>query len=397
MGYPMMPKLGIIPVIAITLVIVAAIVAVLAVAFPPVPVAAQSTSTIVSLINNAPVATVPFGPADKMLIIQGNVEKSATPGQLVSGGGAAHYDAMNVNSPTTTTIGTLNVKSNPGNAIAGYFEGPGSAGALSPNGPWTVWRSYGVGRAAVFDIQAYNSAGTMIDQAWVSNAGLQYWDAGKEQSDIDIGGYRDGALDPVFVYISAGCLGGVNTAGNNAGHIGCPTTVLPNMSPGTDNIWTNGTPNFKWKAVYTNAVVGNVSGSPPAGAVGEIQTASVACASPVAQTSGNPKTIVLLPLGPGTWDITGTAGFVGAATTVVGMTQASISATFAVIDAAVDRLITQAYPGTYTPFSTSTIQQALPTVRVSSATSVTYNLVEVALFATSTLGGCGSLRATRVY
>jgi hypothetical protein len=293
--------------------------------------------------------------------------------------------------------GSLNVRSNPVNAIAGYFEGQGAPTALSSQGVWTTWRSYGTGRAAVFDVQAYNSSLALIDQAYVWNMGLQWWDAGHEQSDIDFGGYRNGVLDPAFIAISAGCLNGSNTAANNAAGTGCPVTTLPNLSPGTDNVWTSGTPNLKWKTVYAYGVAGNTVGSPPAGSVGEVVTASVACASPVAEVSGVAKTIVTLPLGAGTWDITGVAGFTGGTTTVVSLIQASISATTNTSDAAVDRFVSEVYPAGGAPFVTSRISVAMPVVRVSPTAPTSYFLVEATLFATSTLSGCGSLRAVRVY
>ncbi len=228
------------------------------------------------------------------------------------------------------------------------------------------------------------------------NAGLQWWDAGAEQSAIDFGGYRNGSLE-VFLTLSAGCVNGSNTAANNASSVGCPTTVPPNLAAVTDNLFTLGANFAKWKTLYTYGIAGNTSGSPAVGNVGEVKTASVDCSAPISMATSTAKSIVTLSLGAGTWDLTGTSGFIGDATTVVTLTQASLSTTLDTADTTVGRITSVPYAAAFAPFATSSIRQSMPTLRVTPTTATDYYLVELALFGTSTLDGCGTLRATRVY
>lgn len=96
----------------------------------PSPAAAQTSMTIGNLINNAPAVTTPFGPADKLLIIQAGAEKSVTPGQLAGNLGAGNMGTLTVAGGTITGSTVFAV-----GTPSGAYAGPGiSLGLVSATG-----------------------------------------------------------------------------------------------------------------------------------------------------------------------------------------------------------------------------------------------------------------------
>lgn len=131
--------------------------------------------------------------------------------------------ALTINSAIAAA--PLNVKQTSSFTTDAYFEGVGSTGSLSAIPLWITFRDLSTARSIVFNVQAVDSAGTLIDQAAALNPGLQYFDANHVQTDYDFNGYTNGSMG-VLAYIHAGC----NTANNS----GCSANTPPAIAPGTD-------------------------------------------------------------------------------------------------------------------------------------------------------------------
>jgi hypothetical protein len=156
----------------------------------------------------------------------------------------------------------------------------------------------------------------------------------------------------------------------------------------------------------TNAIgltVGQLPGSTgntvaSAGNIGELISSNVLVGSMVSLTSGSPANITSIPLTAGHWELSGSVGIEGGASTSVGNIFGGISPTSATVP-------TTANGGAYfgsrqSGFTISTGQSPIcypvgaADVYVSAPT--TYFLVAQAAFTVSTLGGYGFLRARRV-
>jgi hypothetical protein len=292
----------------------------------------------------------------------------------------------------------LEVKGALGNVIAMTVEGYGSPSSLSTGAAWVQYTDNSKNRSWILDFRATNAAGTVIDESAALNPGLQWWDTGHEESDWDFVGYRNG-VEEVMMYLSAGCIMGVNTAANNAGSVGCTgASIAPVLAPGTDAIYNLGFPSMRWNTLYAAGINGNTGGAtPPTGDVGEQLTSTpVSCLATVGLTNNTAKTITSIVLSAGTWDITGIAGFNGDAATAVNTLLSSISPTDnTMVNSVESRIATIVMGGT--PFLYDRPSAALPTVRVTVSGTTSYYLVSLSVFAGGNLGGCGTLRATRVY
>lgn len=131
--------------------------------------------------------------------------------------------ALTINSAIAAA--PLNVKQTSSFTTNAYFEGVGTQGSLSAIPMWLTFRDYSTARSIRLNVQAVDSGGTIIDGAFALNPGLQYFDAGHVQSDIDFDGYINGTVG-LLAAIHAGC----NTANNS----GCPGNTPPAIIPGTD-------------------------------------------------------------------------------------------------------------------------------------------------------------------
>lgn len=173
-------------------------------------------------------------------------------------GGAADSNAAFVAKVNTSGPG--------GQANAAWFEGEGgstSTSALGTNTLRVVYQSNSVNRGTILNFREMNSAGTVLDEVAMINPGLQWWDAGHEETDYDFGGYVNGIYG-VQIYMSAGCVNGYNTAANNASGIGCPVTTPPTFGPVTDNVWSLGLSGSRWSDVESVKVTTNTINAPSA-------------------------------------------------------------------------------------------------------------------------------------
>lgn len=129
-----------------------------------------------------------------------------------------------------------------------------------------------------------------------------------------------------------------------------------------------------------------------AGSVGEYISSTVAAGSAVALTTATAKTITSISLTAGDWDISGQVLVNGTSTTQISTLFGSCSLASNSVDAAKGFLyVTQAF----TPGAAFDVGFAIPTVRLSIASTTTVYLVARATFGTSALSAYGYIGARR--
>jgi len=191
--------------------------------------------------------------------------------------------------------GYVNITADPGayniNLISsGSFASPGSTPAT------LLMQDYSVSHAGDINIQAINSAGVRMDNAFKFNAGFTNWDAGHEQSDIDLIGYRNGSIE-VMANLYAGCL----TAYNNNGFGAlCPADIQPGWYPGGhDNLYNMGGYNVRWRNLWLG---GTLATGTPATKTGTSYTVGATDSSLILNPSGAfTLTLPTASTNPGRW------------------------------------------------------------------------------------------------
>lgn len=127
------------------------------------------------------------------------------------------------------------------------------------------------------------------------------------------------------------------------------------------------------------------------GDIGEVVTAQVLIASPVALTTATPANVTSISLTAGDWKITGVVDFVlaGATTTDWALGISSTSATLGAQDTY------SKWPIVLT-IHTDNYASTTPTVRVSLAATTTIYLIASATFSAGTVGAAGQITARRM-
>lgn len=153
--------------------------------------------------------------------------------------------------PGLPPVGIVNVKGSVtplgASSIVFYGEGYGSAGSLSNNAVTLILRDYSNSHSAAISIDAVNSAGALVQNAFEFNPGFVWWDAGHEQGDIDFNSFINGTLQGVMAW-NAGC---------NVLNVGCSIPTNPALVGDGNGITDLGYTSRRWRSV--NAAVLNLS------------------------------------------------------------------------------------------------------------------------------------------
>jgi len=134
--------------------------------------------------------------------------------------------------------------------------------------------------------------------------------------------------------------------------------------------------------------------SAPAGYLGEYLTASLVTGSATALTTATPKNVISLSLTAGDWDVGGVLGIKGGGTTTITYLIGCLSATSATLDTTLGRMAAVSPRSDMLSVLADT-HIALPTARISLASTTTIYLVAQAGFATSTCSAFGAIFARR--
>lgn len=138
----------------------------------------------------------------------------------------------------------------------------------------------------------------------------------------------------------------------------------------------------------------NTNDAAAADYVGEYATVSVTSGSDVSLTTATPTNITSISLAAGDWDVTGTLGLRGGATTTVGVCAFCFSQTSNSIDSSNGSYVNTYYHNVAI-FNNGQFHHVAPTLRVSLASTTTIYLVANITFGTSTCNGFGMIRARR--
>ena len=167
--------------------------------------------------------------------------------------------------------------------------------------------------------------------------------------------------------------------------------TIGNTSVGLGNTVTAFTPNS------VAGIVGTVTDdNVNAGGIGEYIEANVASGAPISLTSGVAVNITSIPLTAGDWDVNGTTGVTGGASTTVTVLISGISTTSASLGA---RGVTSRFDASYggtTIFTSNDVSLPLGPARFSLSGNATAYLVVDAVFAVSTASAYGEIRARRI-
>lgn len=182
----------------------------------------------------------------------------------------------------------------------------------------------------------------------------------------------------------AGSTGTGNFVGANT-----PTLITPVIGAATGT-------SLNFGAAATNGLIGVTSGATPAaGVVGEFVQGLLTFGTPVSLTTDTPANITTISLTAGEWDVWGTVGFLGGATTLVQYQFGWTSQTSATAPTR-DFLVSNSYAGAGAAvFANANIIFNVQTQRVSlSATTTLYLSVQVG-FSIDTCSAYGNIRARR--
>tara|TARA_R110000868_G_scaffold322714_1_gene583668 strand:+ start:1142 stop:3052 length:1911 start_codon:yes stop_codon:yes gene_type:complete len=130
--------------------------------------------------------------------------------------------------------------------------------------------------------------------------------------------------------------------------------------------------------------------------LGALQSASVEIGASVALVTATAATVTSISLTPGDWDVAASVGFTGGATSVLSFIVGAISTTTNTLPSSYTDRVQEVYPAAFSPFATSSIGFAVPSVRISVSVTTTVYLVAYASFTTSTCSAFGRLNATAV-
>lgn len=152
-------------------------------------------------------------------------------------------------------------------------------------------------------------------------------------------------------------------------------------------------------ATIAGQIVGtNTSDNAAAGAVGEIQSASLNNAGGLALTTSVGKTILTLALTPGDWDVNGEVWFDGGTSTNTTFLRAGVSLITNTVpsNGGTDSNRINYGPSGLVPFATDLISINAGPTRVSISANTNVYLTAQAAFTVSTMKAYGTIRARRV-
>lgn len=141
--------------------------------------------------------------------------------------------------PGAVPAGAFNVKTANNSSIVFFGEGLGSPSSLSNNAVTLILRDYSNSHSAAISIDAVNSAGALVQNAFEMNPGFVSWDAGHEQGDIDFNSFINGTLQGVMAW-NAGC---------NTFNVGCVSPTNPAFLGDGNQITDLGYPARRWHVI----------------------------------------------------------------------------------------------------------------------------------------------------
>jgi hypothetical protein len=216
---------------------------------------------------------------------------------------------------------------------------------------------------------------------------------------------------------SAGAVGRLKIAGTTSGAITLDATAVAGsgvltLPAATDTLVGKATTDIFSNKTFNSTGTGNTlqvsgvtvsagqypgeptTGSATAGNVGEYSENVVLQASAEALTTNTGNDIVQLSLGAGDWDVSGSIGFIPAASTSITLLHGSWSTSADTANTTIGRYFQHAQAATVpgaVPHA-----YALPTYRFSLSGSTTIRLVALATFTVAGLSAFGIIRARRV-
>lgn len=133
--------------------------------------------------------------------------------------------------------------------------------------------------------------------------------------------------------------------------------------------------------------------SATAGDVGQIIESTIVFGSATSVTNNTAKNLTSISLTAGDWEVTMSAYYIPANTTVTTVAQASISQTSATVNLTAGNW--NQWQGSITSAGSTTIATAIPPTRISLASTTTIYAVIFSLFSTSTMTCWGRIKARR--
>jgi hypothetical protein len=221
----------------------------------------------------------------------------------------------------------------------------------------------------------------------------------------------------VKTFGSAGAVGRLKIAGTTSGAITLDATAVAGsgvltLPAATDTLVGKATTDVFANKTFNSTGTGNVlqvsgvtvsagqypgeptTGSATAGNVGEYTESVVLQASAEALVDNTGNDIAQISLGAGDWDVSGSIGFLPAASTSITVLHGSWSTAADTTNTTIGRYFQHAAPA-YVPTAIP-ITYAIPTYRFSLSGSTTVRLVAFARFTIAGLSAFGIIRARRV-
>jgi hypothetical protein len=221
----------------------------------------------------------------------------------------------------------------------------------------------------------------------------------------------------VKTFGSAGAVGRLKIAGTTSGAITLDATAVAGsgvltLPAATDTLVGKATTDVFSNKTFNSAGTGNVlqvsgvtvsagqypgeptTGSATAGNVGEYSESVVLQASAEALTTNVANDIVQITLAAGDWDISGSIGFIPAASTSITVLHGSWSTAADTVNTTIGRYFQHVQPAAVP--GAVPLAFAIPTYRFSLSGSTTVRLVALATFTVAGLSAFGIIRARRV-
>ena len=145
-------------------------------------------------------------------------------------------------------------------------------------------------------------------------------------------------------------------------------------------------------SIYGTATNNNAA----AGYIGEFVTSDIPSGSAVSLVSTTSKTITSISLTAGDWDVFGSVWFTGGATSTVSLLKGGVNTSTNTLPANELQCVPFIAQTAVTAFNVNDVGSAIPTTRLSLASTTTVYLVGQATFGVSTCAGYGLLSARRV-
>jgi hypothetical protein len=221
----------------------------------------------------------------------------------------------------------------------------------------------------------------------------------------------------VKTFGSAGAVGRLKIAGTTSGAITLDATAVAGsgvltLPAATDTLVGKATTDVFSNKTFNSAGTGNVlqvsgvtvsagqypgeptTGAATAGNVGEYSESVVLQASAEALTTNVANDIVQITLAAGDWDVSGSIGFIPAASTSITVLHGSWSTAADTVNTTIGRYFQHVQPAAVP--GAVPLAFAIPTYRFSLSGSTTVRLVALATFTVAGLSAFGIIRARRV-